>query len=148
MNTKTKTQFIYSDLAEKAIEIGRQKHWRFKVVGYGQVPNRPFYRGAWWFEPVKELPDGKDRLDALRASGIDFKGFVVAHEVVLVETKPETKIQTQTPDILPVLGDVFKIVGQVTLSLLLLTAQAVLIDPALIVILEDGTWLEVMTWYD
>ena len=92
MNTQIKPQvkFVYSDVAQRAIEIGRKNHMRFNVVGYGKVPDKPFFRGKWWFEPVKEAPEiAKSRISILKSAGITFKGFMIAHEIELVESKEE-----------------------------------------------------------
>ena len=88
MNTQTymsqEVKLVYSDMAQQAIELGYVRHYRFRVVGSGEVPKKPFYQGSWWFEPVNEPPFGKEILDYLKQSGVAYKGIVVAHEVSLV----------------------------------------------------------------
>jgi len=152
MNTQ-----IISNEARKAVFLGSQNHWRFRVVGNGEPPKEPVYKNEWWFETLttQSIPsEGKDRLEALRRAGIRFCGVVVAHEAPRllsvekkVEKKPDLKI-TVSPSILTFLGSLAS--GFLMLALLVFSAffQAILIDPALIVVLEDGTWVEVMTWYE
>lgn len=152
MNTQ-----IISNEARKAVVIGLQSHWQFRVVGNGTLPSNPVYKNEWWFEPLttQAIPEeGKARLEALRRSGIRFQGVVVAHEAPRllttekkVEKKPDFKISPST-DILTVLGSLASGIAAFSLFVFSLFFQAILIDPALIVVLEDGTWVEVMTWYE
>jgi hypothetical protein len=127
---------IISYEAKKAIEVGRANHWRFSVIEKAK---------EWVYEEVDEVSIGLDRINALRAAGIGIRGFVVAHEAPRllmppkVEKKDDFKINSSIPqfDFLPIVFLIFEILF-----------RAILLDPALIVVLEDGTWLEVMTWYD
>jgi len=154
MNNKTKTQanFVYSEAAQQVIILGMKNHMRFRVIGYGEVPTRPFFRGAWWFEPVKDAPEkAQERLSMLKTNNITYKGFVIAHEVYFVEKKEEE--QEKKPDfkITPIVTDTTEVVSGLVMGFFAVAAlviQAILSDPALIVVLEDGTWLEVMTWYE
>jgi hypothetical protein len=169
MNTQThmsqSAKLIYSDVAQKAIEAGCRNHHRFRVVGSGGVPEKPFYQGGWWFEPVREPPAGKEILDVLKRSGVVYKGIVVAHEVTLVEVpeKQETKtedfkIHPNNPSIpnelavADILGSALAVFGSVLLVVvpvfLELFVQMILIDPAVIVVLEDNTWLEICFYYE
>src|SRR6266496_4739773 len=162
MNVQTymsqSVKLVYSDAARKAIEAGRHNHYRFRVIGSGEVPEKSFYQGAWWFEPVREPPAGKEILDVLKRSGVAYKGIVVAHEVTLVEVpekqetkKEDFKVHQNNPSIpneLPVadiLGSALTVFGSALLVvvpvLLELFVQMILIDPAVIVVLEDNTWL-------
>ncbi len=145
------TQLISYE-ARKAVQVGYENHWRFRVVGQGEVPEKSFYRDEWIFEPIKAPQMAQDRLDTLKRSGIRFKGFVIAHEAPRLLTAPAPKKHdfknNQTGAIVP---DTSEILGNLVQGLLLFIAfifQAALLDPALIVVLEDGTWLEVMTWYE
>jgi len=144
------TQLITSE-ARKAIQIGYQNHWRFRVVGRGDVPKNAYYKDEWVFEPINSPNVAQDRLKALKQKGICFKGFVIAHEaprLLTMQTPKVPKPDFKNKDILP---DLENLVVNVMFGLgyfFSLLFQMVLLDPALIVILEDGTWLEVMTWYE
>jgi hypothetical protein len=143
---------LVSQEAYRAVRIGYENHWRFRVVGHGDVPQESFYRDEWVFEPVDAPQMAQDRLDALQRSGIRFKGFVIAHEAPRLLAAPAPKKHdfknNQTGAILPDNSELFAGMVQGVLFLISLIFQAALLDPALIVILEDGTWLEVMTWYE
>lgn len=154
-----KATLIYSKEAQKAVWVGAQNHMMFRVVGSGEVPHEPYYKDQWWFELVESeaiLPsEGVNRLDLLRRAGINIKSVVIAHEApkILSAPKPAVK-EPQKPDtdilnsFLPILGTVVAAVGAILGLFVMLFVRAILIDPALIVVLEDGTWLEVMTWYE
>src|SRR5687768_14066312 len=147
------TQLITPE-ARKAILVGRSNHWRFRVLGQGDMPAESFYKDQWVFEPHTTVPnipkEGYPMLDALRRSGVHFKGYVIAHEAPRLlaapkeAPKPDVK---KTPDILPATQnfDFFVMLLPLIFELLF---RVVLLDPALIVVLEDGTWLQVMTWYE
>jgi hypothetical protein len=145
---------IISQQARQAILVGRQHHWRFKVVGQGEPPSQPVYKDEWWFETVHTIPEkGKDRLEALQRARVPFKSMIIAHEAPKLLTAPKEmpKKQESKSSTTPILPAVEAIaVGIVTILLLVfgLMFRAVLLDPALIVVLEDGTWVEVMTWYE
>ena len=142
---------IISDQARKAIHIGYDNHWRFRVVGKGEIPKGPIYKDEWVLVPVIAPEMGKERLNALQASGIRFKGFVIAHEAPRLLSTPASipkKANFTSDSILPDAGTLVSHLVAGLIFCFSLLFQAVLLDPALIVILEDETWLEVMTWYE
>lgn len=123
---------IISYQARQAIAIGRQNHWRFKVTQK---------RDEWVYETVEVPQVGKDRIDALRRAGVRINGFVVGHEAPRLLTAPKEEKKHDfkiTPVSIPDLSWMLELVVTLFFSALL--------DPALIVVLEDGTWLEVMNW--
>ena len=85
-------------------------------------------------------------------SGVRIKGFVIAHEAPRLLTAPAPKKNdfknNQTGAIVPDTSEFFGTLIQGLLFFITLIFQAALLDPALIVVLEDGTWLEVMRWYE
>ena len=147
------TQLI-SHEARKAIQVGYENHWRFRVVGIGGVPEKSYYRDEWVYEPTEAPQSAQDRLDVLKGSGIGIKGFVIAHEAPRLLSAPATAPKkqdfknNQTDGIVPDTSEVVSKLVQGFVFFLALIFQAALLDPALIVVLEDGTWLEVMTWYE
>lgn len=156
MNTQTymsqEVKLVFSEAAQKAIEVGSQYHYRFRVVGSGELPEKPFYQGAWWFEPVLEPPVGKNILDLLEQSGVAYKGIVVAHEVSLVEA-PAVEEKQKTEIALPSIpaNEITEIVGAIAMGIFAVVGfifLAILKDPAVIVILDDGVWLEVCNYYE
>ncbi len=157
MNTQTymsqEVKLVFSEAAQKAIEIGRRYHYRFRVVGSGEVPEKPFYQGAWYFEPVLEPPVGKNILDLLKRSGVAYKGIVMAHEVSLVEApavkeNEKTDFKIALPSIPAT--DIVEIVAKIAMGMAMVAAfifLAILRDPAVIIVLEDDTWLETCNYY-
>ncbi len=146
--------FIISEETRRAILAGRQIHRRFKVVGQGELPTAPFYKDQWWFETIHTVPEvGKPCLDALQRARVRLKGMVIAHEAPRLLTAPKEAPQKEdfkvpSNPILPVVETGASIFAAALIMFFGLVFRAVLLDPALIVILEDGTWLQVMTWYD
>jgi hypothetical protein len=145
------TQLISYD-ARRAIQVGYENHWRFRVVGQGQMPEEAYYSDEWVYEPAETPQMAHDRLDALKRSGIHMKGFVIAHEAPRLLATPTSKKHilknNQDEAIVPDAGKILDSFVQGFLFFVAIVFQAALLDPALIVILEDGTWLEVMTWYE
>lgn len=143
--------------ASQAILVGRRYHWRFRVVGFGEAPEKPVYQSGWWLETIPEAPRmAQDRLLALKRANIPVKHIVIAHEAPKLLANPEPKKDFK---ITPILSEIGKVLGVLTLASaaaaasaivapLFLLLSVVLVDPALIVILEDGTWIEVATWYE
>ncbi len=146
MNTQ-----IVSYQARQAIQIGRMHHWRFRVVGTGEVPTQPFYKEEWVYVPVKKPEMGQDRLQALISRGIRIKGFVIAHEAPRLLSAPASKPKNANTTSVGILPETQTVIDNLVSGMLLffsLVFQVVLLDPALIVVLDDGTWLEVMSWYE
>lgn len=145
---------IISQQTRQALAVGMTNLWLFRVVGTGEVPNEPTYRDKWWFEPLtaQNIPsEGKRRLDALRKARVPIKGVVYAHEapkLLMAPKPPKPDFKISSSDIVTALGDVARVILTVFGVVFALFFQAILVDPALIVVLEDGTWVEVMTWYE
>src|SRR5688572_22228481 len=137
-----KTQLITPE-ARRSILIGRQNHWRFRVLAQRDMPSDSFYEDEWIYEPHTTIPDipkvGYDMLDALRRSGVRFKGYVIAHEAPRLlaapkeAPKPDVK---KTPAILPV-TEILEFLAMGLLLVFSMVFLVVRLDPALIVVLED-----------
>lgn len=144
---------IISPEVKRAIDLAYKEHWRFRVVGHGELPKEPSYKNQWWFIPTTTPEKGKDRLDTLRRAGVRFKGIVVAHEAPRMLVAPkETDFKVNPSPSIPATNiSASDLASGLAMGLSILISvvfQAILLDPALIVILEDNTWLEVMTWYE
>jgi hypothetical protein len=149
---------IYSPYATKAVAAGDQHHMGFRVVGCGEVPHESFYQDEWWYQPVDSestIPEsGLKRLEILKKAGIKIKGAVIAHEAprLLCAPTPEPETKKHPSTDRGVEFDLLRVLGAVLSGLLMVLGiflvAAIRIDPALIVVLEDDTWLEVMTWYE
>ncbi len=133
--------------ARDAIAIGRQNHWRFRVVQETD---------GWIYDHTKAPLVVQERLETLRRSGVQFGEVIIAHEAPKVLPAPSVHRKIQ---IAPILSGLAKVLGMTAVlaavagfvavaAPILLLGAVILIDPAVIVVLEDGTWLEVMTWYE
>ena len=150
---------IISPEAKRAIDLAYKEHWRFRVIGQGEIPQEPSYKDQWWFQPITEPEKGRDRIAALRRAGVPIKGLVIAHEaprLLSAPKEPDFKTSSSIPASNKTTSDLVntaagELAGGLAVGLVLvlsLVFEAILIDPALIVVLEDGTWLEVLTWYE
>jgi hypothetical protein len=148
MNTQTKLYF--SEVAERAIKEGEKHLYRFKIVGYGPVPEKPYNQGFWYIEPVAKPPRGARRIKLLMDAGVRIKGIVVAHEAKTDDFKinlPSIPNETWR-EIGEIALKVFLGMGLVVGFIALAFLNICLNDPAVIVILEDNTWLEVENYYE
>ncbi len=150
---------IYSPYATKAIAAGRKQGMRFQVVNQGEVPPEPFYEDGWWYEISKleytTRSDLEERLDVIRKVA-PIKELIIAHEAPKVLTAPieekgPEKTSTYTDvsfDSTPILLAIVGVLGAILSLVGMAFISAIQIDPALIAVLSDGTWLKVATWYD
>ena len=152
-----KQMIVYSQYASKAIAAGRKRHMRFRAVNQGEVPSEPFYEDGWWYEILESEstipPQGRERIEILKKAGIPIKGMVVAHEAPKLLSAPQEAEKEQpsrnvSRDLLPVIRGVVEVLGIILAVIGVVFLAALRVDPALIVVLDDGTWLEIMTWYD
>lgn len=166
MNTNLNSfQIVRSRYATEALTVARKSGMTMKVVGQGDVPLEPFYKDEWWFEPVTSEstipPEGLRRLDALLKGGVPIKGLVIAHEAPRLLTAPlkapETDLEGRRKaktgeasqiDWRTVLGVLGAVLTSIFLVFGFIFMIAIRLDPALIAVLPDGSYLEVMTWYE
>jgi len=166
----------------QTLALGRRKGWDFVVLGRAPLPVVPVQTGDWLIVPVQEstcpMPERTlRRIEALYASGVRPKGFVVVHEApkllpASIERSP-SGLSTRSPAqrrlhalrrYLPaaVAVGVLLVVGAGTLAMLLavvvgavaviavgglLVGAAIVLDPILVAVMEDGTWVEIDRWW-
>ncbi len=137
-------KIVPSKQALEAISVGFQNHWRFRVV------NESSYKRDWVTETLPKAPvTAQERIQTLKKAGIKINAFVVAHEAPRLLTAPFAEptaepiqhSKTSTANF-PIGESLFFVFGMFIQMLPLL-----FLDPAIIAVLEDGTWLEVMTYY-
>jgi hypothetical protein len=161
MNEQLTFQLLETELATRVIEHARKKYGYFyEVVGHGPVPEVQYYQGLYRIEPVKVAPAGHGHrvLPVLEVTPI--KGLVVIHDPEVVEPIPPAKqdLKIAKPSISePGKGnEILKAAGIVAgaialgtlLAVPLLFLSAMQIDPMLICVLPDDTWVCVDAWYD
>jgi len=152
----------------QVLSLAQKHHWGFRVVGSGGMIDNPVYQEGWWFFPLKEdksiIPTKAfQRVEEVRSKN-HIQGLIVAHDfpkllpAPLPQTKPitiekpEKEIDFDKDKAVATLGAVVGavLVGLATLvGIVLITGiQLILIDPSLIVVLEDGTWVSVYSWLE
>jgi hypothetical protein len=160
---------LISPSAREVLQKSREQHYVFQVVGdYGTL-KEPMFRDGWWYIPEDDpiiSENAIQRVELVRAI-TPIKGFIVAHEApkMLCPPKPQPKPQPKPayaprkveidldwPSVWAGTKNGLKIVGGVLVGTLYVLAEVLSllaqVDPKLIVVLEDGTWMEVMSWYE
>jgi len=144
---------------KKTLTIARRHHWWFRELDKGGVPASPLYKNEWWFTPVDRtiIPkEAEKRIKTIELAGIKPVGFIIAHEAPKLLKAPEkTKAplpEIQSKEILDTVGQVAvfmaQVIGYLALGFVWILGTALMTDPAVIVVLEDGTWVEVVRWFE
>jgi hypothetical protein len=151
-------QRVQANDVGKALTLARKNHWWFRVIGTGSMISSPKYQDGWWLVPINEdktiIPkNALQRVEKLKQDGIRIQGVIVAHEapkLLCAPAKEPFKIDTEA--ISKTVGEVAAVLARILATmfgiLFYMMAAGILVDPALIVVLEDGTNLEVMSWYE
>ena len=140
-----------------------------RILGQSLAPVLPQQVGNWWLEPLTPatiLPArAQRRLQAVLAAGVVPRAVVVFHElpatppaqfpvarrhaVMLARTLPPMAVAVERSALrlLPVLGWLLiAAIRALLLGLTAVVAALVLVDPCLVVVTEEGWWLEVDRW--
>jgi hypothetical protein len=150
-------QIIQSTEAKKALVLARQYHWFFRVIGTSKMIPNPTYKDGWWLVPVQDdktiIPkNATQRVEKLIANGVRIQGVIVAHEAPkLLYAPPKEPFKIDYDAIGKTIEQIAAGLASVIATMfgiLFLLVPMAMIDPALIVVLEDGSWVEVMRWYD
>lgn len=167
---------LISPQAKHALDEARKNHLRFRVLEKTGEISSPVRIGNWVYAPATAsiIPaDAKKRIELILKSGLNPTQIIVGHELVEVPqlpgpvvTKPaplsipsikEIKISPKTEEAIiqalvttgKVAVEVAKIAAVGTGMMLYGLAVALAsVDPSVIVVLEDGTWVEVLSWYE
>jgi hypothetical protein len=137
---------LISPLQREAIAEGERHHYRFTAVTEGN------YKVGWVYERVTKAPEiASSRIKTLETARIRVCEILIAHEAPRV--LPAPKVETKKSDfkIAPILPDLETFIGFAVQAFILfgsLFFQLLLLDPAIVVVLEDGTWLEVCNYYE
>ncbi len=154
MKTKTQERFYVSP-GVQTFQVAIDNHWKFKVVGHGGEIDDPLYKRDWVYEHLSYLPaygpqEGIRRVKSIKESGVPIKGYIIAHEApkLLMAPKPQVIIPKDTGKPIAGLSELIGTIGTILLLMLAVFTELVISDPALIVVLDDGTCIEVMTWLE
>lgn len=137
------------------MQLAKEKHWGFRVCGSGDMIKDPVYKHQYWLIPLTQndstIPKAAiNRVEAIKKTGVGVKGVIVVHEApkYLTAPKKEKKPVDVSSYTTPILGSItagltafFTLFGY-----LFLLVPLLLIDPMCIVVLNDGTYVEVMRW--
>jgi hypothetical protein len=153
-------QIVHSRYATEALSVARSNGMTMRVVGQGDVPLEPFYLDEWWYSRVtaeSTIPaEGVRRLEALVKGGVPIDCLMIRHEAPRLLTAPKEEKQAvkEKPDeipsfnALPVLEVILGVLGAIFAVFGYIFVAAIHLDPAIIAVLPDGTWVEVVAWYD
>jgi hypothetical protein len=143
-----------TDLTEKALAVGRQNHWRFRVIDHQDLPHKPILKSEWLYVPEEKynIPlDVQKCIDAIEQAGIPMQGVMIAHEAPRLLAAPIIYKESSTDtarDVSGALELITELLGLFLTGVVYLFSLAMMLDPAAVVVLEDGTWVEVMRWYE
>lgn len=165
---------MISPTAREVLEKARENHYVFQVVGDYGTPSSPVFKDGWWYVPEANpiiSTNALQRVNLVKAI-TPIQGYIIAHEAPKMLCPPKEKeweapnpfkakpafaprkvnINLDWPAVWKATKTVAKVAGTVILWTLYIMAMALQtlaqVDPKLIVVLEDGTWIEVMTWYE
>lgn len=163
---------------EALIAFGRKKGWDCHNLGKAPLPESPIWVDKWLMIPAQLdtnplPPRTMGRIQSLFAAGYRPKGFVLVHEapkllptsiksvtdntpISLVSPEIKAKSQSAMKVIGGALGAIAVTTGTLILGLLaiglvvpaLLFAVAIVVDPILVVVMDDDSWVEIDRWWN
>jgi len=170
MNTQTVDQVIYVEATPvaRAIAIGRKAHMRYNVLPRLGVIDAPMELPGGWTAIPRDMDDSPvppladKQVELLKDGGIQILQQIILHEPE-VEREPgrieqavanidKEKLKRKIKEASSAVGSavamgaaavVYAATGMAAIAAL---SAVVAIDPALVCVLEDGTWLVVCTW--
>jgi hypothetical protein len=153
---------------KQLLTLGREEGWPFRILGQAPMLTEPMRIQDWFLVPALEdstpLPDATmERLYAIYGNSIHPQGFVLVHEAPLRLTSPvqEKTKPTKTVDFKKIggaalgfaaltgsvlAGAAIAVVGGLLILPAGLIAAAVIIDPILVAVMPDNTWVEIDRW--
>jgi hypothetical protein len=162
---------------KELLEFCRSEGWDAKILGNAPLPEHPYRLGTWLIIPshldTNPMPErAMERIQTLFENGHRPKGFFIIHEAPkeLAPTiqKPEipktdkispefkAKLRSALSVSGKALGGVAVLAGSLTLGLIailvalpvIVLGAAIVIDPILVAVTEDNTWVEIDRWWN
>jgi hypothetical protein len=159
----------------RILDLAEQKGWDFNLLGQAPLPKEVIQLDQWLIAPANqdssEMPVRTyKRIQVLFANGIRPKGFVVVHEAPRLLAAPKAVSQHIVPQVFPpaskkpktgisptvvvgtivssaVLGTILVAVGTAVVTAVgALFLGVALIDPIVVAVMEDGSWVEIDRW--
>jgi hypothetical protein len=165
---KKGSQSILGVQTQQLLALAEMQHWSMQVLGKAPMLKQPMRIQDWLLVPSTmdstPLPDHAfRRIKTLYEAGIRPQGFVMVHEAPLqlkapiVQEKPKTdkhqwaKIGGAALGLGAITGSLVVAVGIAIIGSLLilplgLFAAIVLVDPILVAVMPDDTWIEIDRW--
>ena len=149
-----------SEVVRQAMRVGREKQFRPRPVAVAEMPTSHFIDDGWLFIPRDQdssiIPKEADRrVEELRVARIPIRGQVVAHEAPKLLAAPaEPKVdweEVRKTGVKAAVAALTLVALAVGYAFVLAFSGLAMIDPALIVVVEDPEtgehyWLEVCRW--
>jgi hypothetical protein len=153
------------------LSLGRRNGWGFQHLGYAELPDRPVRLQDWLLVPASQdttpvPPRTLERIKAIYLSGIRPKGFVVVHEApkAFQSPRPEQSATKMLPP--PVVSQAVSnhvsssvsnpsgvadglasfISAFATMIFPMLFIGLMALDPIVVAVMEDNSWIEVDRW--
>ena len=150
------------------LTLGRQRNWEFNILGQAPLPSHPIHLQEWVIVPAQQdsspIPARTlERIQAIFEIGLRPQKFVIVHEAPKLlaapkEVEPEPDI---SPSIMPEAKPLITgLLGAMAVAVPLaaavasmiipatLAVGAVLLDPILVAVTEDDTWIEIDRWWN
>ena len=151
--------------AQQFLSLGDRMGWQMQVIGRAPMLKEAVRIKDWLLVPAYEdttpLPTRTmRRIRIIYSQGLRPQGFVVVHEAPMLLASPrkpkpnQSEMAERLSSILPglskasgllVLGLGILLLGSMLLPMGLL-AGAVMVDPILVAVTEDGYWIEIDRW--
>jgi len=158
---------VITSESQGLLTLGRQRNWEFNILGQAPLPHQPIHLQDWLIVPAHQdsshIPArALERIQAIFAMGFRPQGFVIVHEAPKLLPAPEVieaepaPLHSASPGIkplitgllgamavaIPVAAAVATMIVPATLAV-----GAVLVDPILVAVTEDDTWIEIDRWW-
>ena len=145
--------------ALQLLTLGDRMGWQTQVIGRAPMLKEAVRLQDWMLVPAHEdttaIPARTmHRIRTIFSQGLNPQGFVVVHEAPMQLAAPKPVIEEKPPvewkGVSNAVGAIAKVLGVLLLGSMLLPlgliAGAVMIDPILVVVTEDGYWIEIDRW--
>jgi len=168
LTDKKAVEYVLGHQTKQLLALGQENRWPIQVLGKAPMLKQPIRIQDWLLVPSTmdstSLPDQAiQRIKALYEAGIRPQGFVMVHEAPLQLPSPTPmekpkvdkqllkKIGGAAIGLAAITGSLVAAVGVAIVGGLLilpagLLAAAVIIDPILVAVMPDDSWVEIDRW--
>ena len=171
LTDKKAVETVLGNHTKQLLTLGRENRWPMQVLGKAPMLKQPVRIQDWLLVPSTmdstPLPDRAiERIKRLYEAGVRPQGFVMVHEAPMQLKAPEIpkieqkaksnkhlfgKIGGAALGLGAITGSLVAAVGIAIIGGLLilpagLLAAAVLVDPILVAVMPDDSWVEIDRW--